>query len=629
MADQEKNLNPPKDQPDQEQFLLEPGNENGQIFDMEGQQQTQKDVDLNRLNEDQKNKNQEDPKLMRRDLIKKKKKNEQKERLISAQRLKRLLKRKPIDKIRLAYQAYFFIVSIVVLTLSILSFRDQTVYQVDYDQFINNVKSYVVDDIKFTYTNKDCQTQFGSEYSSFYQYNWPGSMIGCDCSKGFNFSTLTEYNIDAFFSESFMLGRICSQDLLSKNCTTVNEQQPKIFNSWNDGSFGRPFVLCARRRIGIDLQSNSSNCQLQNKTTCGTGDNIFCVPQDISCPITEIGFTSNSNYQNLKSKNNINTGDIFDLGAGFYFYFIKNTSNLPLVEFQVSEGDKICRRNQDQNISPNRIDYPLMLKGRKQCENTDSLFQMIHSIDEEQFYLSNNVIYLSEKLPYFNIDTKYNWSIHTKTYIPWASQCRGELFDNVLQEGATLHQVYTALRVQLGVTIAYFIVIGLIFNIVGTMTACNFAWSCMAASPESQYNYVFLLEIGFKILLQIAEIVVIIVSFAIINEKRKLIKQVNDNECVNDPVSNFLFTNLESDLTKFAWSYNLANLVIFAFTLILDLIIIKHSINQGHHHGAKKLHEKGEHQELDIGSRGELGNQQDIKSDFKIQAKTELQQIPL
>lgn len=35
-------------------------------------------------------------------------------------------------------------------------------------------------------------------------------MIGCDCSKGFNFSTLTEYNIDAFFSESFMLGRICS-----------------------------------------------------------------------------------------------------------------------------------------------------------------------------------------------------------------------------------------------------------------------------------------------------------------------------------------------------------------------------------------------------------------------------------
>ncbi|CAD8059938.1 unnamed protein product [Paramecium primaurelia] len=161
------------------------------------------------------------------------------------------------------------------------------------------------------------------------------------------------------------------------------------------------------------------------------------------------------------------------------------------------------------------------------------------------------------------------------------------------------------------------------------MTACNFAWSCMATRPESQYNYIFLIEIGFKILLQITEIIVIIVSFALIDGKRKIIKQVNDDGCVSDPVSDYFFTNLESDLTKFAWSYNLANLVIFAVTLILDLIIIKHSINQGHHHGAKKHHEKLEHQELDVGSNGESGNQQEVKSDLKLQVKTEALQTPI
>ncbi|CAD8155322.1 unnamed protein product [Paramecium octaurelia] len=626
MADQEKNIDHRLEQPDQEQSLLQDVQENGQVFDIDGQHQTQKDVNVHQVRRTPNNKQDvEDSKMMKRDTIKKKKRKEKEDKLISARRLKRLLRKKPIDKIKLAYQAYFFIVSITVLSLSIVSYRDQTVSSEDYQQFIDNVLSDTIDDIRFTYTNKNCKTQFGSQYSSLFEYNWPGTRIGCDCSKGYNFSTLTAYNIDAFFRESFMLGRICSQDLLSKNCNTVNVQQEKVFNSWNDGSFGRPFVLCARRQVGINLQSNQSNCQSQNQVTCGNGDNIFCVPENMSCPITEIGFTTNADYQNLKQINNTNVGDIVSLGAGFYFYFIKNTSTLPLVEFRVTEGDKICRRNLDQNISPNRIDYPLMLSRRQLCENNDPLFQIIHSIDEEQFYLSNNVIYLSEKLPYFNIDPKFNWTLNAKTFIPWSPECRGDFFDQIIQEGDTLHYVYTALRVQLGVTITYFLVIGLIFNIVGTMTACNFAWSCMATRPQSQYNYIFLIEIGFKILLQIAEIIVIIVSFAIIDGKRKIIKQINDDGCVSDPVSDYFFTNLESDLTKFAWSYNLANLVIFTITLILDLIIIKHSISKGQHHGAKQLHEKEEHQELDAGQPGDSGSgsQQENKSEIKLQVKAE------
>ena len=58
-----------------------------------------------------------------------------------------------------------------------------------------------------------------------------------------------------------------------------------------------------------------------------------------------------------------------------------------------------------------------------------------------------------------------------------------------------------------------------------------------------------------------------------------MIKDVNDLDCVSDSVSDYFFTNLENDLTKFAWSYNLANLVIFTVTLVLDLVIIKHSLN--------------------------------------------------
>lgn len=65
----------------------------------------------------------------------------------------------------------------------------------------------------------------------------------------------------------------------------------------------------------------------------------------MSCPISDIGFTKNPNFKDLSKLNDTNIGNIYDLGKGFYFYYLKNTSNLPLIEFRVTESDKVCRRN--------------------------------------------------------------------------------------------------------------------------------------------------------------------------------------------------------------------------------------------------------------------------------------------
>lgn len=59
------------------------------------------------------------------------------------------------------------------------------------------------------------------------------------------------------------------------------------------------FVLCARRKTGISLQTNQSYCESENKTVCGTGDNLFCVSSDMSCPVSELGFTTNSSFKDL------------------------------------------------------------------------------------------------------------------------------------------------------------------------------------------------------------------------------------------------------------------------------------------------------------------------------------------
>lgn len=151
--------------------------------------------------------------------------------------------------------------------------------------------------------------------------------------------------------------------------------------------------------------------------------------------------------------------------------------------------------------------------------------------------------------------------------------------------------MYISLKLQLAFTIAYFIVVGVIMGIIGTMTAFNFAWSCMITSPESQYNYIFLIEIGTKMVMQLVEVIIIAISFHVMNTKLIVVRETNDNACFSDEVSQKLFNDLERDLEKNVWSLNLAILVIFCVTFLVDLLLIKHSTTHGHHHGAKHHHD--------------------------------------
>lgn len=79
------------------------------------------------------------------------------------------------------------------------------------------------------------------QYTALLQYDWPGTMIGCDCSTNTNLHNIneTKFSIDQFFNKYFMKGRVCSTDMKTQNCKTVNEEFSKTFTSWNDGTFGK------------------------------------------------------------------------------------------------------------------------------------------------------------------------------------------------------------------------------------------------------------------------------------------------------------------------------------------------------------------------------------------------------
>lgn len=84
-----------------------------------------------------------------------------------------------------------------------------------------------------------------------------------------------------------------------------------------------------------------------------------------------------------------------------------------------------------------------------------------------------------------------------------------------------------------------------------------------------------MIEIIIKIVMQVAEVIVICISFAIIEIRRGTIATVNSQHCFSDPVTASLFTTLETDMKDFVWTNSLAILVIFAFSFLLDFYLIK------------------------------------------------------
>lgn len=64
-------------------------------------------------------------------------------------------------------------------------------------------------------------------------------------------------------------------------------------------------------------------------------------------------------------------------------YYRRNTTDAPISEIRVNEGNGVCLRNNDHNISPFRYEYPLINTKRVTCVEQDKAFTKLHTINEE------------------------------------------------------------------------------------------------------------------------------------------------------------------------------------------------------------------------------------------------------
>ncbi|CAD8165972.1 unnamed protein product [Paramecium pentaurelia] len=330
--------------------------------------------------------------------------------------------RRDYEKIKKQKDQYAVCFGIINL-ISLLIFYLLWIYSIKYpsedlyDQFILNQSQGIIEDIISLDTSYQCPSQ----YEPLFNYQWPGTFVGCDCTQ--NLPSKSTFNITEL-TNNFHKYKQCDQHELDKGCKQLYEIQEKKLTLLNDNNYSKPFLLCAKRNQNISLRYNFTYCQLINKTICGSGVLTYCLPPEVECPISEIGFTSDLNYQNLKLKNDPKYGKIFNVSNQLQFYYTKNQSLIPISQVQITETENICKLNSENNISPNRSDYYLMKIQRQPCQEYDSQFKKVYQINEDQFYLANNLLVLNRSLTYFKVNSSVIWTLRIKSYAQIKENCQ-------------------------------------------------------------------------------------------------------------------------------------------------------------------------------------------------------------
>ncbi|CAD8094100.1 unnamed protein product [Paramecium sonneborni] len=337
-------------------------------------------------------------------------------------------------------QFLYFLNVIIIFTYLWLWNQNRKIPNEDYyNQFIQNQNQGIIEDINITYDG-NCQKAFGYQYSPLFEYLWPGTVYGCDCTKNLTIHEINEMDENTFFEKFFFIGRMCKQIEVENNCKSIQNFTSRILSQLNDNRFSQSFMLCAKRNEKISLRYNNSYCLEENKTICGKDQYQFCLPFNATCPITKIGFLQNlDDHDIFRIQQNNRSYRIIKINQEFYFYSIINSSDrLPISQVQLTESDKVCLLNSLNNIQKDRNEYYLMKVRRQNCEKTDTAFKNEFNISEEQLYLANNLRNLKHNLPFFPVSKIQNWTLQTKSYIQINPECQNSAFYEKILNKSTL-----------------------------------------------------------------------------------------------------------------------------------------------------------------------------------------------
>ena len=264
------------------------------------------------------------------------------------------------------------IFSILFLIFSFLSFGSYTFDGEKVKKYKENWNLSPITNIIEVDLNSNCPKNSWD----FFSNEFPGNFKGCDC-----------FNVKSNTYKKKIFNETCTKNQIKKECKNINENDNINLNVWKGKK------LCLERMekkynffMLNQFKSKKNSCENGFKF-CGvfdTKENILCLPENLSCPI------SNVFIDNEKKVNNYET---IELSNDYYLHFSKRANEKIYLEF-LANDKKFCFDGEN-NFGEN--DYILSKKkGEKECEKInknvyDNRYEKIDEISSNVFYDENNI----------------------------------------------------------------------------------------------------------------------------------------------------------------------------------------------------------------------------------------------
>ncbi|KAM3133153.1 hypothetical protein pb186bvf_014729 [Paramecium bursaria] len=425
----------------------------------------------------------------------------------------------------------FCLISSIVTILSIVAFASFSSSFNQYEQILENWKRNPITDIRISYSSY-CQ----DNEILLNHYYFPGTTAGCDCTYQDNY-----YYYGIYTS-------YCNSNQTYDGCEDIYPVASRSFDYFIDPNYQKRFNLCGTQDKSYNFYDFGQYVQEcpQGYKKCGSDQSFICTKNQ-KCPIVEFG------YQN---ENQQTTNEYLDFGNGFKIWYNRESSSqMPLVETKIGEGNGVCAEKSQLSITAGRTDYVLMKYSKSNCIR-DPRFKLLYKIREDQFYYINDSTDLPYKLPRFEINGNYQWGLYHRGYIAWKTQCKGEVFEKFIKQEPEQKSI---LNYQLTMIIFQ------IISFIGIGCACNFI------SIGKQVKQFQILNLILNILSILISSALAIVLFTKSKEQIASSKDVANLNCSDSFTSNII-AELADDLESKVYTLNL---VIFAILMIaLSLLIL-------------------------------------------------------
>ncbi|CAK95186.1 unnamed protein product (macronuclear) [Paramecium tetraurelia] len=384
-------------------------------------------------------------------------------------------------------------------------------------------------------------------------YIWPGIEQGCDC-------RFDDYYIAPrrmlFDRTNELFKQECNSSMREAGCKDINEMSSRDFKILPVESGTKKLKLCGLREEGNNsfaLNSPKINECKENELKCGTLSDFFYCTQEKECPIFQI-------------KNN----SIVESGTQDYFQIIReNEMTLPLVEFKIAQGDGVCKKVNDRSITPGRPNYDLISDPGLECDR-DPRFKLIYKFNELDFFQANDALDIAKQAPGYEISSQYQWGLYGRHYINFSLPCREyqqELMDSV----DSFDEIESQQQILMIISIISVCITILMFTL-NCCTMCGVDLFFIKGKGTEESNTLFFIQFFFKESAQIANAVIIILTFTPI---QKLVDFFNNliNRACSDRVTLDEFQKIIDLLITSTYAFDFIYIIIFCVGVFIDFLV--------------------------------------------------------